>query len=122
MNARMDRILEGHFKASIERVKKEKIAFAVQDTTSFNYSNHPMTEGLGPIGSKAEGGPIGIIMHDTMAFTTDGTPLGLIDVQCWRRDGKEFGKKHNRHNVPIEEKESGKWLASYRKAAEVQKA
>jgi hypothetical protein len=121
MNARMDRILEGHFKASIERVKKEKIAFAVQDSTSFNYSAHPMTEGLGPIGSKKEGGPIGIIMHDTMAFTEDGTPLGLIDIQCWSRDREEFGKKHNRHNIPIEEKESRKWLVSYQKTIEAQK-
>jgi len=121
-NTTMDRILKGHYEATTGRIAKENVVLAVQDTTSFNYSNHPMTDGLGPIGSKAEGGPIGIIMHDTMAFTTEGTPLGLIDVQCWRRDGKEFGKKHNRHNVPIEEKESVKWLVSYRKAAEVQKA
>src|SRR4030067_661495 len=112
---------EEEFKASIERVKKEKIAFAVQDSTSFNYSAHPMTEGLGPIGSKKEGGPIGIIMHDTMAFTEDGTPLGLIDIQCWSRDREEFGKKHNRHNIPIEEKESRKWLVSYQKTIEAQK-
>jgi len=121
-NTTMDRILQGHYAATNERIRKEKIVLAVQDTTSFNYSSHPMTDGLGPIGSKNEGGPIGLIMHDTMAFTTKGTPLGLIDVQCWSRDEKEFGKKHKRHALAIEEKESNKWLISYRKAAEVQKA
>jgi len=121
-NTTMDRILQGHYTATNERIRKEKIVLAVQDTTSFNYSNHPMTDGLGSIGSKVESGPIGLIMHDTMAFTTEGTPLGLIDIQCWSRDKKEFGKKHKRHMLPIEEKESNKWLISYRKSAEVQKA
>lgn len=121
-NTTMERILQGHYTATNERIREEKVVLAVQDSTTFNYSSHPMTDGLGPIGSKVEGGPIGIIMHDTMAFTTKGTPLGLIDVQCWSRDKKEFGKKHKRYMLPIEEKESNKWLTSYRKAAEIQKA
>ena len=121
-NTTMERILQGHYRATNERIRKEKIVLAVQDTTSLNFSSHPMTDGLGPIGSKVEGGPIGLIMHDTMAFTIEGTPLGLIDVQCWSRDPEEFGKKHKRTMLPIEEKESNKWLVSYRKATEVQKA
>jgi hypothetical protein len=64
---------------------------------------------------------IGLILHDTMTFNRDGTPLGLLDVQCWARDGEDFGKKKRRHKVPIEEKESHKWLISFRKVAEAQK-
>lgn len=59
-------------------------------------------------------------MHDTLAFTVTGTPLGLVDVQCWARDPKTFGKKHRRHAVPIEEKESRKWLKSFQQTAAVQ--
>jgi hypothetical protein len=55
-----------------------------------------------------------------MAFSSDGTPLGLLDVQCWARDEAEAGKRHKRHSKPIEEKESYKWLKSYRKVCEVQ--
>lgn len=55
---------------------------AVQDTTSLNYSLHPATENLGPIGSKGNE-VIGLMVHDTMAFNREGTPLGLVDVQCW---------------------------------------
>ncbi len=29
----------------------------------------------------AEGGPIGFLVHDTMAFTLEGTPSGLLNVQ-----------------------------------------
>ena len=56
-----------------------------------------------------------------MAFTPDGTPLGLLNVQCWGRDPEQVGKKYRRHQLPIEEKESIKWLVSYRAVAEIQK-
>jgi hypothetical protein len=56
-----------------------------------------------------------------MAFNPEGTPLGLLDVQCWARDGAEFGKKKRRHSLPIEEKESYKWLVSFGKVGEAQK-
>jgi len=92
---------------------------AVQDTTSLNYSTHPATHDLGPIGSSPDG-IVGLIVHDTMAFSLEGTPLGLVDVQCWARNGDEFGKKHQRRERPIEQKESYKWLQSYQKTAQIQ--
>jgi hypothetical protein len=56
-----------------------------------------------------------------MTFTPDGTPLGLLNVQCWARDSTQVGKRYRRHQLPIEEKESMKWLVSYRAVAEAQK-
>ena len=118
--ATMDKILEPHYTTTLERVSKEKVVLAVQDTTTLNYSAHPLTTDLGQIGSQ-EDGAIGLELHDTMAFNLEGTPIGLLDVQCWARDPAEFGKKHKRHELPIECKESYKWLASYKKVAEAQK-
>jgi len=116
----MEAILEPHYQATVARVSREKVILAVQDTTSLNYSGHPATENLGPIGYHKDGG-IGLLVHDTMAFNPEGTPLGLLDVQCWARDGADFGKKKRRHSLPIEEKESNKWLVGFRKVAEAQK-
>ena len=116
----MDKILTSHYESTTKRIEKEKIVLAVQDTTTLNYSAHPATENLGLIGSSKDS-CIGLIVHDTIAFNVEGTPLGLLDVQCWARDPKEFGKKHLRHHLPIEEKESCKWLKSYRAVSEVQK-
>ena len=90
----------------------------VQDTTTINYSSHPNTKGLGPIGTDSEK-VRGLMVHDTMAFTPEGTPLGLLNVQCWARDG--IGSKHKRHQKPIEEKESWKWVESYPAVSAVQK-
>jgi hypothetical protein len=116
----MDKVLAPHYETTLSRMREHKVVLAVQDTTTLNYSAHPATENLGPIGYRLDKG-IGLIVHDTMSFTPDGTPLGLLDVQCWARDGKDFGKKKRRHKQPIEDKESYKWLKSFRHVAEVQR-
>jgi len=116
----METILKPHYQATVARMSREAVVLAVQDTTSFNYTAHPATENLGPIGYRPNGG-MGLLVHDTMVFNREGTPLGLLDVQCWARGGADFGKKKRRHCLPIEDKESYKWLVSFRKVAEAQK-
>jgi hypothetical protein len=115
----MNAILAPHFQATEQRVRAHDVVLVVQDTTSLNYTHHPETQGLGPI-NNTQNTSIGLLLHDTMAFTPEGTPLGLLDVQCWARDEDETGKKHERHGKPIEEKESNKWLKSYRAVSAVQ--
>ena len=119
--AQMDTLLSQHYTSTVNRCKAENIILAVQDTTSLNYSAHPAMEGIGPIGSSKEGA-IGFLVHDTMAFNLEGTPLGLLDVQSWARNPDEFGKKHQRRNLPIEQKESYKWLKSYEKVNKAQQS
>lgn len=116
----METILSAHYQSTVNRIKEEEVVLAVQDTTSLNYSLHPATENLGPISSRGEE-VIGLMVHDTMAFNREGTPLGLMNVQCWARDKENYGKKHQRHKLPIEGKESNKWLVSFSSVAEIQK-
>jgi hypothetical protein len=115
----MDKVLQQHQEMTLARMGREKIVLAVQDTTSLDYSTHPATQNLGPL-SRSLNGLTGLLLHDTMAFNPDGTPLGLIDAQCWARDPEDLGKKKRRHSLPIEQKESNKWLESFRKAAAAQ--
>jgi hypothetical protein len=107
----MDVVLSAHYQATAARVAREAVVLAVQDTTTLDYSAHPATTALGPIGCYADG-LMGLVVHDTMAFTVDGTPLGLLDVQCWARDPRTFGQKHQRRAVPFAQKESVKWQRS----------
>jgi len=111
-------VLQGHYQATARRAQKEKVILAVQDTTELNYSLHPKTELLGPICDKE--GLIGMLVHDTMAYTTSGTALGLIDVQCWTRDPDSKRAESERCQLPIEQKESYKWLASWKAAVALQ--
>jgi hypothetical protein len=115
----MDTILFPHTEATVERIRPHKVVLAVQDTTDLNYTHHPATEGLGPLQS-VDDLTVGLKLHDTMAFTPQGTPLGLLDVQCWARDSSTEGKASQRSRLPIEEKESFKWLKSFRRLAEIQ--
>ena len=116
---KMDAVLQSHYAATAVRVAQQAVVLAAQDTTSLNYSTHPATENLGPIATRQDG-VIGLLVHDTMAFNLEGTPLGLLDVQCWARDPKQFGKKHKRRQLDFEEKESVKWLRSLQAVAQIQ--
>jgi hypothetical protein len=115
----MEVVVQSHYQATEGRIAREAVVLAVQDTTELNYSTHKQTEGLGPVGTKPDGA-VGLLLHNTMTFTPHGVPLGLLDLQCWARDGKEFGKRARRHELPIEQKESWKWLRSYQAVAKVQ--
>lgn len=115
----VNEILAPHYEATTRRIAEQSVVLVVQDTTSFNYSTHAAAQGIGLIGTSPDG-PKGVLMHDTMAYTVDGLPLGLVDVQLWVREREEFGKKHRRYDLPIEAKESNKWLKSFRAAAAVQ--
>lgn len=115
----MDVILASHYQATAARAKAHAVVLAVQDTTSLNYNAQPAIENLGPIGTRADRW-YGLLVHDTMAFTPTGLALGLVDVQCWARDAQAFGKKHQRASLPIEAKESYKWLKSVQAAARLQ--
>ncbi len=116
----MDVLLTAHTEATIERIKEHSVVLAPLDTTTLDYNTHPMTEGLGPTSGEHSGG-LGLIMHDTVAFTDNGTPLGVIDAQCWARDPENTQKSKQRKSLPIEQKESIKWLRSFQKVAEIQK-
>ena len=116
----MNAILAPHQEATVHRLARERVVLAVQDTTSLNYSAHPATTGLGLIGTQVTG-PVGLWVHDTMAFTVEGVALGLLDVQVWARDPAAFGKKHQRYELPIEQKESVKWLRSFEAVTAVQR-
>jgi len=115
----MPKLLRPHIESTLERIRSHPVILAVQDTTTLNYTGHP-PEGVGPI-NNSQNSAVGLVLHDTLAFTPEGTPLGLLNVQCWARDPAQAGKKYRRHQLPIAEKESCKWLVSYRAVAELQK-
>lgn len=108
----MNTLLSGHYDATKARCAAHQVVLAVQDTTSLNYQHHPATTGLGPICAK---GTLGLLVHDTMAFTTEGAPLGLVDVKCWARPEN----KEERAALP---KESVKWLDSFDAACRLAQA
>ena len=117
-----EEILGAHRRESIERIKKHDTVLLIQDTTSFNYEKGEHIKGMGVAGEYDNSK--GLIMHSTLAATTEGTPLGVLSEDVWTRDAKERGKKsckrdrNNSHKYKTEEKESQKWINALRKSNE----
>jgi len=113
-------LLHPHYEATAARIGAHPLVLVAQDTTSLNYDAHPASHGLGPINTRADGAQ-GLKLHDTLALSPAGVPLGLIDIQVWARDPRKTGKAKQRKERTIEEKESHRWLQSFRRTAEVQR-
>jgi len=125
-NERVDEadILSGHFQATAKRfAASDGMILVLQDTTEFSFKRE-RPEDIGFTKSIRTGNTkdrrktvhsvCGILMHSSLAVTTDGLPLGIAAIKFWSR--KKFkGKralttKINPTRVPIEKKESIRWL------------
>jgi len=88
---------------------KPPVVLIPQDTSELNYTNLKATEGLGNIGRKKAS--MGIVIHSAVAISEMGEVYGLLDQKLWTRPPEEHGKSDDtRKKLPIEEKESYKWL------------
>jgi hypothetical protein len=117
-------IISGHIKKTISRTEPHKTVLAIQDTSYFTYTSHEKTTGLGIISSSGSKDSTsdtrGLIMHTSFAVSTKGLPLGLLDQYIYSRDSidediKERKKQKGYKQLPIEDKESIRWLNSLTK-------
>jgi len=108
-------LLLPHSQHTVERMKGHKVVLAIQDTTFFNFTHHPETQGLGEIGTKGKN-QRGFGLHSTLAVTPSGQPLGLL-VQAYleRPIGEPAHKPEEMRKLPIEDKESYRWLQAFEK-------
>jgi hypothetical protein len=114
------KILNAHVKKTITRTSQYQTILAIQDTCYISYKSHKKTTGLGIIASRIRSATTnfqahGLVMHTAFATTTDGLPLGLLDQKINSRpelseEKKELKKRSHNTALPIEEKESIRWL------------
>jgi hypothetical protein len=123
-------ILSGHFDATRARFEAARgTVLLLQDTTEFTYQRarpelvgftKDVNSGTDKKGRRRHHALCGILMHSSLAVTTDGLPLGLTAVKFWTR--KKFKgtaalkRKINPTRVPIEKKESVRWLDNLRQS------
>lgn len=134
-NARIgeDDILSGHFKSTRRRFELfDEMVLVLHDTTEFSFKR----KDAGPIGilkklpksstMKDVYGEkylttCGILMHSSLVVTLAGVPLGLAAVKFWTRDQfkgtNALKRKVNPTRIPIERKESIRWLENVRQAS-----
>ena len=117
-------IMAAHRQKTVGRAQAHETILALQDTSYFIYTGHPKTKGLGEISLK-KGKNVkeiysrGLAMHACLAVTTEGLPLGLLSQKIVARESKSTRKKAAaRDHLPIEEKESYRWLESLKVTTE----
>jgi hypothetical protein len=107
-------ILAPHKKATLERIRNEKIVLIPQDTTQIDFTGRQSLSGIGYL-SKETGQ--GFYLHPCIAITPSRCCLGVVDIQTWTRD--ELNSREKRKDKPIEEKESYRWIKGYQAANDV---
>jgi hypothetical protein len=123
----------GHFAATKERMAgTEDLVFVLHDTTEFTFQREDqaaigLTKSVNSGRDKADRlrshAVCGILMHSSLVLTREGLPLGLAAVKFWTR--KKFKgtaalkRKINPTRVPIEQKESFRWLDNLRQSTEL---
>ncbi|HWH70519.1 MAG TPA: IS4 family transposase [Candidatus Sulfotelmatobacter sp.] len=105
-------VLQGHHRATLDRLAQEAVILAPSDTTSFNYTRLHATSGLSAIGPKAPSGERGLWLHSTHAFTPSGLPLGLLAAWFWNRPLVKTDLRDH-HAKPFAERESFRWWESW---------
>ena len=116
-NAKVEphKILLPHRRATEDRISKEEVVLIVQDTTELDYSKHP-TKDSGVLDTDYR---FGLYDHSHIAFTPDRLCLGVLGVEFFDRTPESLGKANERRDLPIEMKESFRWLKGYRLACDV---
>jgi len=123
-------IMSGHFDATRARFEAAHgTVLLLQDTTEFTYQRarpelvgftKDINSGKDKRGRFRHHTLCGLLMHSSLAVTTAGLPLGLTAVKFWTR--KKFKgtaalkRKVNPTRVPIEKKESVRWLDNLRQS------
>lgn len=123
-------ILAGHFEATRDRfAATEGPILVLQDTSEFTFQReraapvgvtYSVNSGKDKAGRYRMHTVCGLLMHASLAVTTDGLPLGLAAIKFWNRQKFKgtaaLKRKINPTRVPIEQKESFRWLENMRQS------
>ena len=98
----------------------DKVVLCIQDTTEVNLFNHKnRVKKDNYIGTtNATKGGIGFLLHPSFVLDAQTlVPYGFSDVKIWNRPLEKLTKTQRNYNkLPIEQKESYKWIESSQKS------
>jgi len=116
-----DKLIEPHVAATKVRIAEQSLVLMVQDTTEVDQTRPELVvAGVGDLDGKRRG----FLLHEMQAFTPDGIPLGTAWAEVINRvEGVSHAsaseKQRQRKQLPIEEKESIRWLTGLQRAREI---
>ena len=110
-------LLQTHRRQTLRRMKDQATVLLIQDTMDLNFATRTGCEGLGIIGTNQTGAESkGLCLHSCLALEADhGLPLGVVRLDGYAPESAK-GKATNR---PIEEKDSNRWLVTFKDGADL---
>jgi hypothetical protein len=99
-------LIHGHVQQTAARCQGQPRVLIAQDTTAFVYEQDE-TVGLAPLNRREQS--VGLLGHAALCLTPEGTPLGLLHLDLWGLD-LERPPRQPGARLPLEERESYKWL------------
>ncbi len=109
------KIIAPHVKQTIERMKEYPVVLLPNDTSELDYNSKEAMEGKERITNTKKG----LWLHPTVAVTPERVMLGIVDVNFWKRNLEVNPKGSKQDKLPIEDKESYRWLQSYKLSCEI---
>lgn len=90
----------------------------LEDTTEYNFQHHFKRIKKGELGPTGNDKDIGFFAHPTLVLDADlDVCLGFSHLELWHRDFNKQNKDERGYkSLPIEEKESYRWLSSCEKS------
>jgi hypothetical protein len=114
-NVTPEQILEPHRQATLRRMTEHPVVLIAQDTTELDYTAHPPKDAR----CLNEETRLGLYHHAHLAVTPNRLPLGVVGTESFDRAPESLGKTDERATLPIEEKESFRWLKGFRLACKL---
>jgi hypothetical protein len=108
-------ILQPHVEATKRRMKQCPVVLIAQDTTEFDFSDHPPDDAR----CLNKEDRLGFYDHTHLAVTPERLCLGVVGDEQFDRTAESLGKTKERERLPIEQKESFRWLTGYRLASDL---
>jgi hypothetical protein len=109
------KILKPHVDATRRRMQEHPVVLVIQDTTELDFTDHPAADANCLNREKR----FGFYDHTHLAVTPNRVSLGVVGAESFARSAESLGKTQERKSLPIEEKESFRWLTGYRLASQL---
>jgi len=120
----LEDLIQASYRHCFEHTKGLHV-LSIQDTTEINYKKlqgklKANDKNIGPVGSKVEPG---FFLHPNLVVdTAEMFPIGFSSIIIWNREWDKLNKHQRKYNsLPLEEKESYRWLSSVKTSKRVLK-
>ena len=113
---KLDQLMQSNIENCANHIVESSNYLVIQDSSYLSFSSNSgklrvQDSDLGPVGRNNKSG-VGFILHPSLVVdSSNGFPVGLSDIKMWNRQfGQKTRKERNYQSLPIEEKESYKWI------------